>query len=411
MKYFLKDSSIGLKITWDQLLDDITDTVYYNPYCFTKNYYEVFKHIIISLIHGKEIILLDSDFTKEELIKLTGYSEFSNFSSVLKVINKPDFNNKIELIHQLQTPNANWSISLFTSGTTGLPKKVSHNFESITRFVKKSDKNANNIWGFAYNPTHMAGIQVFLQALLNGNPIIRLFGLSQELIYTEIKINKITHISATPSFYRLLLPHNDIYPTIKRITSGGEKFDEKTFNQLTHIFPNASITNVYASTEAGSLFASDGNTFSIKQSIKELIKIDDNELLIHKSLMGTTGININEWYRTGDLIEIISETPLRFRLLSRKNEMINVGGYKVDPNEIEESIRNLPGIKDVRVFAKNNSVLGKIICCEIVRIDNQLEEKNIRAYLQTKLQEYKIPRMMRFIEEIPTTRTGKIKRS
>jgi acyl-coenzyme A synthetase/AMP-(fatty) acid ligase len=411
MKYFLKDSAIGIKITWDQLLDEITDAVYYNPYCFTKNYYEVFKHIIISLIYGKEIILLDSDFTKEELIKLTGYSEFSNFDSILEVINKPDFNNKIGLIHQLQTQNSNWSISLFTSGTTGLPKKVSHNFESITRFVKKSDKNANDIWGFAYNPTHMAGIQVFLQALLNGNPIIRLFGLSPELIYKEIKCSGITHISATPSFYRLLLPHNDIYPTVKRITSGGEKFDEKTFNQLTHIFPNASIKNVYASTEAGSLFASDGNTFSIKQNIKDLIKIDDNELLIHKSLMGTTNININEWYRTGDLIEILSKNPLRFRFLSRKNEMINVGGYKVDPNEVEDSIRSLQGIKDVRVFAKNNSVLGKIICCEIVRIDKHLEETNIRAYLQMKLQEYKIPRMMRFIEEIQTTRTGKIKRS
>ena len=78
---------------------------------------------------------------------------------------------------------------------------------------------------------------------------------------------------------------------------------------------------------------------------------------------------------------------------------------------MEETIRNIPGITDVRVFAKSNSVLGSIICCEAVKSDNQLDETIIRTYLQTKLQEYKIPRMIRFVNELSTTRTGKLKRN
>ncbi len=107
----------------------------------------------------------------------------------------------MELIEKLRNISDDWKVTLYTSGTTGIPKKVTHNFNSITRFVKISERNTNSIWGFAYNPTHMAGIQVFFQALLNGNAIVRLFGLSANEIHREINENFITHISATPTFY------------------------------------------------------------------------------------------------------------------------------------------------------------------------------------------------------------------
>lgn len=300
---------------------------------------------------------------------------------------------------------------MFTSGTTGIPKKVSHDFKSITRFVKVSERNEKSIWGFAYNPTHMAGIQVFFQALLNGNSIVRLFGLNTKDIYTEIKNNEITHISATPTFYRLLLPCSETFPSVERITSGGEKFNEKTFKQLNEIFPNAKITNVYASTEAGTLFASQNDIFSVRPEYEHLIHIENNELLVHSSLMGSTETNVDEWYNTGDVIEIVSKKPLKFRFVNRKSEMINVGGYKVNPLEVEEAILALTGIKNVRVYSKSNSVLGNIICCEVVTNSNQITESSIRTFLQSKIQEFKIPRIIRFVDELSTTRTGKLKRN
>lgn len=411
MNIFLKDIDNDRLVTWDFLIDDISNTSIYNPYCKSADYYTVFKHIILSLLIDEEIILLDSDFTESELINLTGYSDYAEFIKPFAKSTAPILGNQKELIEKLSNPSENWRITLFTSGTTGIPKKVSHDFKSITRFVKVSERNEKSIWGFAYNPTHMAGIQVFFQALLNGNSIIRLFGLNTKDIYDEINKNRISHISATPTFYRLLLPYNETFASVERITSGGEKFNDKTFKQLNEIFPNAKITNVYASTEAGTLFASQNDIFSISPEYEQLIHIQNNELLIHRSLMGSTGTNIEEWYNTGDIIEIVSQKPLNFRFVNRKSEMINIGGYKVNPLEVEEAILTLSGIKNVRVFPKQNSVLGNIICCEVVSNSNQLTESSIRTFLQAKIQEFKIPRIIRFVDSLSTTRTGKLKRN
>lgn len=410
MSIFLKDIDNERLVNWDFLIDDINNTSIYNPYCKSADYYTVFKHIILSLLIDEEIILLDSDFTESELIKLTGHSDYAEFIKPVDKSKVSILGNQKELIAKLSNSHDNWKITLFTSGTTGIPKKVSHDFKSITRFVKVSERNEKSIWGFAYNPTHMAGIQVFFQALLNGNSIIRLFGLNTKDIYNEINNNRITHISATPTFYRLLLPYNETFPSVERITSGGEKFNKKTFKQLNQVFPNAKITNVYASTEAGTLFASQNDIFSVRPEYESLIHIENNELLIHSSLMGRTETNIDEWYNTGDVIEIVSQKPLKFRFVNRKSEMINVGGYKVNPLEVEEAILTLTGINNVRVYSKSNSVLGNIICCEVVANSNQITESSIRAFLQSKIQEFKIPRVIRFVEELSTTRTGKLKR-
>jgi len=411
MNIFLKDIDNDRLVTWDFLIDDINKTSIYNPYCKSADYYTVFKHIILSLLIDEEIILLDSDFTESELINLTGHSDYIKFNKPIEKSKVPNLSNQRELFEKLSNASKDWKITLFTSGTTGIPKKVSHKFKSITRFVKVSQRNEKSIWGFAYNPTHMAGIQVFFQALLNGNSIIRLFGLDTKDIYTEITNNGITHISATPTFYRLLLPCNETFPSVERITSGGEKFNEKTFKQLNQVFPNAKITNVYASTEAGTLFASQNDIFSVRPEYESLINIENNELLIHSSLMGSTETNVDEWYNTGDVIEIVSQNPLKFRFVNRKSEMINVGGYKVNPLEVEEAILTLSGINNVRVYSKQNSVLGNIICCEVVANSNQITESSIRTFLQSKIQEFKIPRIIRFVEELSTTRTGKLKRN
>lgn len=411
MELFFADIGSNTTISWKELLKDLNRSTTYNPYCYHSDFYEIFKHIILSLLLEEELILLDSDFSDEEVEKLTGRSNFSSFTKIIDPRKLRVISLKNELISKIKNTGPQWNITLFTSGTTGLPKKVKHTFQSLNRFVKITEQNTDDVWGFAYNPTHIAGIQVFFQALLNGNSIIRLFGLSTDLVFNSIEQYGITHISATPTFYRLLYPINKIFPNVVRITVGGEKFDEKTIDKLKPAFPNSKITNVYASTEAGTLFAAKGDVFTVKAEMEKFVKIENNQLFIHKYMMGLTENKINSWYNTGDIVEIVSENPLQFRFVSRKNEMINVGGYKVNPNEVEEAIRTINGISDVRVFAKSNSVLGNIICCEIVKIDENLDEAKIRSFLQTQLQEYKIPRFIKFVNELSTTRTGKIKRN
>lgn len=411
MNLFFRDGLSNRDFSWENLVDDLNASQYFNPYLQSIDFYEVFKGIILSKLLGKEITLLDGDFSPTELFALTGVENFTLFQQEIPENEKIRILSKKHLLFLLNDESDNWKLSLFTSGTTGLPKKVTHSFASLTRFVNVSEKHQNDLWGYAYNPTHMAGIQVFFQALLNGNAMFRLFGLPPELCYKEISQYQITHISATPTFYRLLLADGIVFTSVNRLTSGGEKFNENMQTRLIKMFPNAKINNVYASTEAGTLLASEGDLFSIKAGMEHLLKIENNELLIHTTLMGDSDQFSGDWYFSGDMVEIVQKDPLCFRFLSRKNEMINVGGYKVNPGEIEDAIIELDGILNVRVFSKSNSVLGNIIFAEVVKSKPEITEAEIRKGLQDKLQEFKIPRMIKFVEVISTTRTGKVKRN
>jgi acyl-coenzyme A synthetase/AMP-(fatty) acid ligase len=407
---FFVDPKIGKSFDWELLINDINNTKTFNPYCNFDDYYSIFKNIIISILIEENITLLDSDFTTSELFNLTGLTEFSTFSTNVLNSRFLNINSKTNLIERVNNCGAKWSVTLFTSGTTGSPKNVCHSFQTLTRFVNRGVKQDSSIWGFAYNPTHMAGLQVFFQAFLNGNTIVRLFDSKPITIYKSINTYKITHISATPTFYRQLIDINEKCETVLRITSGGEKFNTDLQQKITKNFPNAKVTNVYASSEAGTLLASKNDKFYIKVDYKELIKIENNELIIHSSLLGKIDILETEWYKTGDIVEILNYQPLEFIFTNRKNDIINIGGYNVNPQEVEECLLKFNGIQNAMVYSKANTIIGNILCCEIISSDSEITEKVLRKYLQTQIQEFKIPRLFRFVNEINTTRTGKIKR-
>lgn len=392
------------KKTYHDLINDLNEINIQRKYIRESVPYKTFLYIIHSLVNDYPIVLLDSDFSDEEITK-NGFSLkdledkqnihsniISTFDEILK-----SFNNI-----------KNWHIALLTSGTTGIPKKIDHNFYSITKAVKISDTHKDDVWGFAYNPTHMAGIQVFFQALLNFNTMVYLFGEDPKTISELIIKYNISHISATPTFYRLM-PTNKNFPCVCQISSGGEKLTAELKGKLVTLFPNARIKNIYASTEAGSLFASEGEDFYIPSRYKDRIRIKDNEILIHQSLLGDSDNLVLEdnWYHSGDLVQVTAIEPrLAFRFVSRKNEMINVGGYKVNPEEVEEELLKNQKITAVRVYGKPNPVLGNILCADIVAHD--ISERDIRRALN--LQNFKIPRIIYFRDTIDTTRTGKVKR-
>jgi len=119
----------------------------------------------------------------------------------------------------------------------------------------------------------------------------------------------------------------------------------------------------------------------------------------------------DDYYRTSDIIEWVDIEKGLFCFKGRANELINIGGYKVNPSEIESIIYQLPHIVQVVVYGKSNSVLGNILCADIVlERENRITELSIRQYLKTLVQEYKIPRRIIFVDNIETTRTGKLKR-
>lgn len=390
--------------TYADLIYDINNKKELSYVINSKNTYDIFLSLLISLISKKPVILVDSDFSENEIIGL-GLKEDINIIYNIKFLEVKDIDDLKKRIFD----SGDWGLTLFTSGTTGLPKKVSHTLNNLIRNVKISDKYSKSIWGYAFNPTHIAGIQVFFQALLNVNSIIDLFQKSRDIVINEINNSRITNISATTTYYRLLSPYNFTCKSVEMLTSGGERFDTDLFARLKCSFPNAKFRNIYASTEAGTIFSSKGDYFVIAKEMMSKIKVENSELLIKSELIGEISYGIDEWYSTGDIVEILEDNPLKLKFLYRKNEMINIGGYKVNPGEIESVIRLYSDVQDVVVYGKPNSVIGNILCADIVSL-KVITEKEIREFLSNKLQKFKMPRIINIVESLNITRTGKISR-
>lgn len=411
MSGFFHDPITGEHWTWTQLLGRLRSVAALAGLCHERSFGAVFQHIVLAILHDLPVTLVDGDLSTPEMERLLGSAaEVARLQELRPLDSSRTPDSLPDFLAALRQPHPGCKVTLFTSGTSGLPKRVQHNLSSLLRHIKIRPQAQTHIWGYCYNPTHMAGLQVFLQALMNGSSIIRLYGLPPAMVVAAIQQQKISHLSATPTFYRLLTSQTAVCPCVERITSGGEKFDDALAARLRTLFPDAKFTNVYASTEAGTIFATEGDQFTIKDSIRHRVKIVDGELCLHASLLGEAAQINTEWYRTGDLVDVTRTDPLTFRIRARDSDMINVGGDKVDPHEVESCLRGVDGVRDARVFGKDNSVLGKVLCAEVVRNSASLSEAALRKSLQTHLQEFKIPRLILFVDHIGATKSGKIKR-
>ena len=405
MAMFLIDNDKSY--SYDDLLQSLNISSEYCPLYKTSDIYSYFVNLIKALAANKPLVLLDSDLNPAEI---DGVDE--HLVNVKEEIAKKSYKSMGEIVEDIQ--NSTSEITIFTSGTTGQPKKVLHTVATLTRSVRTGERYVGQIWAYAYNPTHMAGLQVFFQAFENLNTLVNVFNKQRSEVYELINKHNITHISATPTFYRLLLPFEQEYKTVVRVTLGGEKSDSHLYENIKKIFPEAKINNVYASTEAGSLFAAKGDCFQIPEKIRDKFEVVDDELLIHKSLLGKSDSFKFEgdYYHSGDLIEWVDKESGLFRFKSRKNELINVGGYKVNPGEVENILLSIEGVKQVLVYGKANSILGNVLCADIQLEDGvALTDVEIKKALRSQLQDFKIPRRIKFVEQMSLTRTGKLKRS
>lgn len=296
-------------------------------------------------------------------------------------------------------------IKFKTSGTTGEPKAITQKVKNLTRHFKKTPNEL--VWGFCYSPHHIAGMQVLFQIILNKNTLVYLFNKDFKAVEEDILLSGVTNISCTPTFMKMLLPYLTRDYKITNITFGGERLNSYIVDELKKRIPGIRIRNVYASTEAGSILASEGELFYIPETLKDVVKIDNSEICIHQSLLGFFN-NREEWYRTGDFIEQV--VPGKFRIVARDSEIVNTGGYRVSLNNVEQVLLRENEIKDCVVYTRDNSILGKIICANIV---TDLELSDIKSVIKkiTSLKEYEKPKHIKVVQRLELTETGKVKRA
>jgi len=337
--------------------------------------------------------------------------------------------------------NQTGRVTLRTSGTSGAWTAVTHELSRLARAVVVSERHRNDIWGLAFNPAHIAGVQVYLQALANANTLVNLWGISPVEAVARCREWRVSHLSATPTWYRMFTAERCVLTDVRSVTTGGEAADDALIALLRTTFPNARIHNIYASTEAGTLLVSDGVEFSIPRELADTIEIREKRIWVNRRWLGRIdgetvkqldgeavrlwrdpdvrsqrsafGVSAfsDAWYDTGDVVEMAPNDPSRFRIVGRQSGMVNVGGEKVNPGSVEAVLREHPGVGLVRVYGRGNSVTGQILAADIVPKNGGVTEQQLREFAAVRLPPASVPRLMRFVERLELTRSGKVQRS
>lgn len=454
-KLFFIDEATGTQCSYEQLSHEVIGIAKLEPVHEFVSPFELFVNVVAAVTRDAQLALvphagmvqdcsMEGNLEGNRAIKRISETEGDGeLAGNLGVQGGSGEKEKLGSAVRLNFDGANWNaivqtsrseLGIMTSGSTGAPKLIWHGMDSLTRAVRVAAHHADDVWGLAYHPAHFAGLQVLFQALANRNTLVRLHGLEPTAVHQSIERHRLTHLSATPTFLNLLCTqHSNSHPSVKRITTGGERLPPPLIDRIARMFPNAKLTNVYASTETGSLLAADGEHFTVPADLQTKVKIIDGELAVHRSLLAKsvrtqgTGRVVGEFFLTGDQVERVETvnepnsqadnsvggipsgtSPLRFRFLGRRQDEINVGGFKVNPLEIEERLLAMAEVAGARVYGRANSVTGYLVACDLVLQPGQtLTALQIRERLSPQLAAYQLPRIVKIVDSLPTTYSGK----
>jgi acyl-CoA synthetase (AMP-forming)/AMP-acid ligase II len=312
-----------------------------------------------------------------------------------------------------------------TSGTSGTPRVFSHTLRTLSLTAKTSSTSAMSYrWGLTYQPHRFAGVQVIVQALLSGSPLV-IPGdtdLAGQLI--QFAKHGVNCLSATPSQWRLYLIQGSIGDCpLKQITLGGEIADQAILTALKKAFPKARIVHVYASTEAGVGFSvTDGMAGFPSAWLGEgppaAMRIsEDGHLLIRSAATSTSGslkarTTSDNYLDTEDCVSLDAD---RVYFAGRASGIINVGGNKVFPEEVENIIKELPEVQNAIVGSRSSPIMGELLTLSVQVADDSREnkaalKKAIFAHCRSRLQKHKIPAIIKFSDNLTLSDAGKVDR-
>ena len=320
-----------------------------------------------------------------------------------------------------KTKTTQWLMT--TSGTTGIPKIIPHTLKSLTRSVYRFQPSDAPSWGLLYDPTRFAGLQVVLQALIGGGRLIATdtHGTLKEQL-GQLASNGVTFLSATPTLWRriLMTPGHRELP-LKQVTLGGETADQSTLDALKSAFPEARVTHIYASTEAGVGFSVKDGKAGFPASYLDLapggtkLKIVEGCLWLRPATgapQKSAEVEVDDagYVRSGDMIE---EAGDRLLFLGRESGLINVGGVKFYPETVEDVLNSLEGVALAQVSTKKSPITGTLVVAE-VQAEPETDQAAVKAAIleacREKLVREAVPAVIRFVEGFETNAAGKLVR-
>ena len=319
--------------------------------------------------------------------------------------------------------------ALFTSGTTGPPKMAIHSLRSLTGAIARTTNAAGDrVWSTFYDIRRYGGLQILLRALIGGGSMV-LSGADEPVsdFLARAAAAGVTFLSGTPTHWRraLLSPAaRAIAPRDVRLS--GEMADQAILDKLRQTYPAARVAHAFASTEAGVAFEiADGQAGFPAALIGEeragiTLRVQDDTLRIRSPraagrYLGENMEPIADEEGFVDTKDLVDLRDGRYHFAGRKDGVINVGGLKVHPEEVEAVINRHPGVEMSLVKARRSPIIGAIVVADIVLADPAAAAKQVEAEIldlcRDTLAAHKVPATVRFVPALDVTPAGKLRRA
>ena len=404
------------KLKYSELLDKINSIYLLISDSFNENKIVVIKGdysfnsiaLIFALVKHKCVfipIISDNQTELDKKIEISN-PDYVIDSTDLEV--KP-FEKKISESNDYYTKlfnNDRSGLVLFSSGSTGLPKAMVHDFDNLlSTYLNVKPKNLTFLVFLMFD--HIGGLNTMLNIISMGSTIVIPEKRDPEIIGHLIQQYKVNILPASPTFLNLMniggVFDKYDFSSLKLITYGTEPMPKSLLDILKIKTPKTRLIQTFGTSETGIIKTKSKSSSSL------LIKFDDNdqevkiidgELWIKSKTRVLGYINHNNdsftndgWFRTGDLVE--EKEDGYFKIIGRKSKVINVGGEKVLPIEVETVILELSYIHDCTVFAKDNPITGQVVAASVVvkLTDKDLKQlkKDIKIHCKKNLDRFKVP--------------------
>lgn len=319
-------------------------------------------------------------------------------------------NSSHEMIKKLKE-NQNSGLILFSSGSTGKPKAMIHNLDNLINSYKDKKAKSMNMLVFLMFD-HIGGLNTLFNALCMGACLIIPKNRDAKNICELIEKYKIMVLPSSPTFLNLILisGEHEKYDlsSLRMITYGTEAMPESLLLKLKESFPKVKFLQTFGTSETGisttSSKSSDSLYMKIEDSNQEY-KIVDNELWLRSKtqVLGYLNASMDSftsdgWFKTGDLVEELEDGYLK--IIGRSKEVINIGGQKVLPAEVESVILSMNEIDDCMVYSEANVITGQTVVCDVVLHEAKENiKKIIRLFCKDKLESFKIPTKVNVVEK------------
>jgi acyl-coenzyme A synthetase/AMP-(fatty) acid ligase len=374
---------------------------------------------------ARRLVLCTPDLTTEQLAAVGAEAEADVVLEQVLAQPVP------EGLQRRRTEATEWI--LLTSGTTGVPKLVVHTFESLAGALPRHPTSLRPmVWSTFYDIRRYGGLQIYLRAILSGSPLVlSSAGEPTREFLARAGQAGVTHISGTPSHWRRALMSGDaalISPEYVRLS--GEVADQTVLDSLHIAYPTARVAHAFASTEAGVAFEVNDGLAGFpadwvgKSGSAIEMKVQDGTLWIRSGRAAARYLggapsplaDGDGYVDTGDMVE---SADGRYYFRGRKGGIINVGGLKVYPEEVESVLNADPRVRMSLVKARRNPLTGSLVVAEVVLTDaenpidaaaaEQVKSDLLNACRRT-LAAHKVPALLRFVPALELSAAGKLVR-